>query len=148
MVATHSDRAIRAFYFSHCDGHTRNSEDVWVQALPYCRSVPCIKPYPELFGHGVGMCQKGAIAMGETGHDYEEILKHYYTGIDIHKPAVAEKPEPSRKARLITAWIDEPEPWRQRTSLLARPRAGLWMSNTALVSEPSLATSQEVSPSV
>lgn len=83
VVALHQDEPIQAFYFAHCDGHTRNSEDVWVRALPYCRSVPCIKPYPSLQGHGVGMCQQGAKAMAEQGATYVDILTHYYTGIQI-----------------------------------------------------------------
>lgn len=32
------------------------------------------------FGHGVGMCQTGAIGMGEGGKDYRAILGHYYRG--------------------------------------------------------------------
>jgi len=35
------------------------------------------------FGHGVGMSQWGANEMGKRGSTYDEILKHYYTGIDI-----------------------------------------------------------------
>ncbi len=35
------------------------------------------------FGHGVGMCQTGAIGMADGGFEAEEILKHYYSGIDI-----------------------------------------------------------------
>ena len=34
-------------------------------------------------GHGVGLSQKGAQAMAQMGYDYEDILKHYYTGITI-----------------------------------------------------------------
>lgn len=32
------------------------------------------------FGHGVGMCQVGAIGRAEAGHSYRQILKHYYGG--------------------------------------------------------------------
>ena len=35
------------------------------------------------FGHGVGMSQEGAQGMALEGYDYEDILKHYYTGIQI-----------------------------------------------------------------
>lgn len=35
------------------------------------------------YGHGVGMSQWGANGMGEEGYNYKEILKHYYTGIEI-----------------------------------------------------------------
>ena len=35
------------------------------------------------YGHGVGMSQVGAKAMAEQGFTYEEILKHYYSGVTI-----------------------------------------------------------------
>ena len=31
-------------------------------------------------GHGVGMCQHGAMGMAAAGHDYAAILRHYYPG--------------------------------------------------------------------
>lgn len=34
-------------------------------------------------GHGVGMSQKGAQGLAKQGYTYQEILKHYYTGITI-----------------------------------------------------------------
>lgn len=37
----------------------------------------------EGFGHGVGMSQDGAQAMALEGSGYIDILKHYYTGVDI-----------------------------------------------------------------
>lgn len=36
-------------------------------------------------GHGVGMSQWGANAMAKNGSTYEEILKHYYLGVEIRK---------------------------------------------------------------
>lgn len=35
------------------------------------------------YGHGVGMSQAGANAMAQEGAHYEEILKHYYTGVEL-----------------------------------------------------------------
>ena len=35
------------------------------------------------YGHGVGMSQWGANAMAKEGKSYDEILKHYYTGVNI-----------------------------------------------------------------
>jgi stage II sporulation protein D len=35
------------------------------------------------WGHGVGMCQYGAYGMAKLGVKYDDILKHYYTGIDL-----------------------------------------------------------------
>lgn len=36
-------------------------------------------------GHGAGMCQTGAWGMAKKGFNYQDILKKYYTGIDIEK---------------------------------------------------------------
>lgn len=35
------------------------------------------------YGHGVGMSQTGADSMAKQGKNYEEIIKHYYTGVEI-----------------------------------------------------------------
>lgn len=35
------------------------------------------------FGHGVGMSQNGTKAMTELGYTAEEIIQHYYTGVEI-----------------------------------------------------------------
>ncbi len=35
------------------------------------------------YGHGVGMSQTGADALANQGYQYYEIIKHYYTGVDI-----------------------------------------------------------------
>ena len=37
------------------------------------------------FGHGVGMSQYGALAMAKKGYTYDQILKHYYQGVEIVK---------------------------------------------------------------
>lgn len=34
-------------------------------------------------GHGVGLSQNGAQGMAQQGYSYEEIIKHYYTGVTI-----------------------------------------------------------------
>lgn len=35
------------------------------------------------YGHGVGMSQTGADSMAKQGSTYEEIIKHFYTGVEI-----------------------------------------------------------------
>lgn len=35
------------------------------------------------WGHGIGMSQYGAKQMAQEGYEYDEILKHYYTGVTI-----------------------------------------------------------------
>ncbi|HEY3803604.1 MAG TPA: SpoIID/LytB domain-containing protein [Kofleriaceae bacterium] len=37
------------------------------------------------FGHGVGMCQLGAIGMAEAGRSDDNILAHYFRGTHLHK---------------------------------------------------------------
>lgn len=43
------------------------------------------------YGHGVGMCQYGAADLAADGKNYKEILKHYYTGVQIGHLRVEEK---------------------------------------------------------
>lgn len=35
------------------------------------------------YGHGVGMSQTGADSMAKSGSNFEEIIKHFYTGVEI-----------------------------------------------------------------
>lgn len=37
------------------------------------------------WGHGVGMCQIGAIGRAERGHTFEQILGHYYSGAVVER---------------------------------------------------------------
>jgi stage II sporulation protein D len=37
------------------------------------------------YGHGVGMCQTGAIGRARAGQSYDYILKKYYSGVEIKK---------------------------------------------------------------
>ena len=81
-IVTYKGRIVATHFFAHCDGHTRNSEEAWSGQVAYYRSVPCICGYDKLWGHGVGMCQRGAAAMANQGATAEQILTHYYTGIE------------------------------------------------------------------
>lgn len=35
------------------------------------------------YGHGVGMSQTGADSLAKQGYNYEDIIKHFYTGVEI-----------------------------------------------------------------
>ncbi|MBE5819598.1 MAG: hypothetical protein E7310_02050 [Clostridiales bacterium] len=35
------------------------------------------------YGHGVGMSQTGADSMAKEGKNCEDIIKHYYSGVEI-----------------------------------------------------------------
>lgn len=54
---------------SSCFSFTDYGEYVLIQCMGY--------------GHGVGMSQYGANGMAKEGYTYDEILKHYYTGVEI-----------------------------------------------------------------
>ena len=37
------------------------------------------------WGHGVGMSQTGAVGMAQRGRTFDEILKHYYRGVELEQ---------------------------------------------------------------
>ena len=47
------------------------------------REITGFRVYGGGFGHGVGLSQTGAVGMAQKGHSYEEILRHYYQGIEL-----------------------------------------------------------------
>jgi len=51
------------------------------------------------WGHGVGMCQIGAIGRAEAGHGYRQILAHYYNGATVQQLYLAPSAEVSRGVR-------------------------------------------------
>ncbi|MDX1503293.1 MAG: SpoIID/LytB domain-containing protein [Thermoanaerobaculia bacterium] len=66
------------------------------------RLTPADGPHGWLFtgrgwGHGVGMCQVGAYGMALRGHGYEQILRHYYSGVALVRARV-EAPPPAAAA--------------------------------------------------
>ncbi|MGE5262966.1 MAG: SpoIID/LytB domain-containing protein, partial [Acidobacteriota bacterium] len=96
IVAIHEGKLIDAFFFEHCDGHTRSSEDVLMPAVPYLQGVECQCGFVALKGHGVGLCQRGAIVMARRGRTFEQILSHYYHGVVVIHTAIesGQKPAP------------------------------------------------------
>ncbi|MBC7262922.1 MAG: SpoIID/LytB domain-containing protein [Chloroflexi bacterium] len=105
VAAFYGSNIIRAFFFGHCDGHTRNVETVWGGSpIPYLRSVQCPCGFTHLWGHGVGMCQEGAKVLADQGWSYQDILRHYYTGITI-PPIYA----PTLSEGSVTPSIGSPE---------------------------------------
>ncbi|MBN2746880.1 MAG: SpoIID/LytB domain-containing protein [Bacteroidales bacterium] len=35
------------------------------------------------YGHGVGLCQQGALEMIRKGYDYKDVIKYYYSGVQL-----------------------------------------------------------------
>ena len=76
--------ASAALYFAHTTIATRNNEDAFRgPPYSYLRSVGSPDPYKERLGHGVGMSQVGAIVLADWGAKYDDILRHYYTGLSV-----------------------------------------------------------------
>jgi len=58
------------------------------------------------WGHGVGLCQSGAVTMARRGKTYDKILAHYFPGTQISQlPATPARPDPSLR-RYISALFD------------------------------------------
>jgi hypothetical protein len=73
-------------YFSRSDGRTRDWSDVWGGTVPWCQSVEVPGDVGKtLWGHGVGLSASGALSMANDGSTYQEILTHFYQGIDLAK---------------------------------------------------------------
>jgi hypothetical protein len=85
IVATHGGRLIDAYYFEHCDGSTRDATGILVQVPPYLRGVSCPCGFATLKGHGIGMCQRGALVKARFGDTFDVILKHYFNGISVER---------------------------------------------------------------
>jgi hypothetical protein len=83
VAVTYAGNIISAFFFAHCDGHTRDSEAVWEAVVPYCRSVSCPCGFTSMLGHGVGMCQEGARVLALAGKSYTEILTYFYQSTQV-----------------------------------------------------------------
>lgn len=84
QILTYDGEVIVAPYFSSSDGRTRAWSEVWNGDKPWAVSVDdpgCIGL--ALSGHGVGMSGTGGVYFADTGYTFEQILYHYYTGVDV-----------------------------------------------------------------
>ena len=154
LVALYQGKLIDAFFFEHCDGHTRSSEVMLMPPAPYLRGVGCRCGFLDLKGHGVGMCKRGASVMARGGASFEQILQHYYRGIkiiraasealaptepaappppEVMKPQPASTPATGKKEvprRLHTHPIEPAKPIRQATTLPPRAPVARHVSAT------------------
>ena len=51
------------------------------------------------YGHGIGLCQEGAMSMADKGSDFKQIIDFYYTGVIIsdirNAVAMSKNPNPN-----------------------------------------------------
>lgn len=88
VVATYQNDPILAYYFAQSDGQTRSSYQVGMTRAPVDYLQAKIDPPGQgmaLRGHGVGLPQIGGITAVNQGANYSQILKYYYSGIDLTK---------------------------------------------------------------
>ena len=88
QIVTYQGRLAITPYFSRSDGRTRSWGEVWAggENWPWLVSVPV--PWDQgrtLWGHGVGMSASGALGMANDGRKYDEILRYFYTGIELRR---------------------------------------------------------------
>lgn len=86
QIVTYNGNTAITAYFSRSDGRTRDWSEVWGGDVPWSKSVPVPCDVGRtLWGHGVGMSASGALCMANDGKNWKEILKYFYTGIDLTK---------------------------------------------------------------
>ena len=56
-------------FFAFQEGEKEGKKGIWI--------------YGGGYGHGVGMSQTGVRKMAEYGYSYQEMIQHYYTGVEI-----------------------------------------------------------------
>ncbi len=90
MMVTYNNDVVITPYFGNSDGNTRSWTQAWGgSAKPWL--VPVVATYDErdnkkMFGHGVGMSQRDAAIRAEEEHlDWVQLIKYYYTGVELHK---------------------------------------------------------------
>jgi peptidoglycan hydrolase-like amidase len=79
LTLTHQGKILAALYSANCGGHTHTLQEVgWKHdgVYPFF-GVSCpVKGNPD--GHGVGMCQRGAMELARTGAQFRDILAHFF----------------------------------------------------------------------
>lgn len=87
IVVSYNGKIAITPYFSRSDGRTRTWSEVWGGTVEWCIGVPVPQDIGKtLWGHGVGMSASGALTMAaKEGKTYDQILKYFYTGIELRK---------------------------------------------------------------
>ena len=87
QIVTYAGKLAITPYYSRSDGRTRSWTEVWGGG-PYPWLVGVQVPWDvgrTMWGHGVGMSATGALGMAAEGKTWDQILKWFYTGIDLKR---------------------------------------------------------------
>ncbi len=82
-MISYNNRVVVGPYFTQSAGKTSSK---WSRQYPWTKSQHL--PHDEGLhakGHGVGLSGNTARALAEMGQDHEQIIKHFFKGIDIRK---------------------------------------------------------------
>src|SRR5919205_4445007 len=52
---------------------------------PWANGATAVKVCGSGYGHGLGLAQYGAYGRAQAGQGYEEIIRAYYQGVDLHR---------------------------------------------------------------
>jgi peptidoglycan hydrolase-like amidase len=91
QVITLNDQVVVTPYFTQSDGQTKSYQSVWGNGggleISHLQAVSVPQDVGRtMLGHGVGMSAQGAKRMAELDDlDYQTILQHFYSGVDISK---------------------------------------------------------------
>ncbi len=79
-----SGRPVPVLYSAACGGHTENrDEDKYVYRSVRCEI--CERDKLARRGHGLGLCQEGAMGFAREGWTWREILSKYYPGTSVRQ---------------------------------------------------------------
>jgi hypothetical protein len=82
-VLIYQNKIVPAMYSANCGGHTKKFAAAGLAAGDYpFYAVECSRQ-GHASGHGVGLCQLGAMDMAAAGANAAEILAHYFPGTEI-----------------------------------------------------------------
>ncbi|MFC1615937.1 N-acetylmuramoyl-L-alanine amidase [Patescibacteria group bacterium] len=85
QFVTYGGVIVKTPYFNQSDsGFTKSAKDVWDWDANYLVGVDDSFCAGDVFlGHGVGLSGCGATGMASFGYNYVQILKYYYSGVEI-----------------------------------------------------------------
>ena len=88
-MVTYEGEIVTTPYFANSTGMTKSWAAVWGGRTPRPWLVPVVAEYDRgqpIRGHGVGMSARdAAIRADKEGASWEELIKHYYTGVEVEK---------------------------------------------------------------
>jgi len=87
-MVTYNGEVVTTPYFGNSSGYTKSWKSVWGGTekpwLVQVKATYDLRDGKFQYGHGVGMSQRDAnIRAKEEGLDYKELLKYYYTGVEV-----------------------------------------------------------------